>query len=271
MKKRYAFIPISLCALVALYLVSCSHHSTASHSIDSIIATPSEVPVGIATQVTVTAKITDPSLVSNTIRLLQIASDGTQIDIGPLNSVGNNSYSIQVPVNELASGQTRFAVVASFQGSSARVTSRLVSVISLAVPSGFRADQDPLSMGGPLSIDNFGGAYGQGGVIPSGGAAIDATVMPLPSGPLKDYISGKELGGALIQGTSTATVSGISCQEVKYLDVYTPALSYDNDAVYCPSGASLYKFFLSYNDGDPNSSVYEAAFQRVVNSAVLNQ
>lgn len=96
-------------------------------------------------------------------------------------------------------------------------------------------------------------------------------MISLPSGPLSDYISAYELQGALIQSTSTTTVNGISCQEVKYLDVYTPSMSYDNDAVYCPSGTSLYKFFLSFNDGDSNASSYESAFQQVVNSAVLNR
>jgi hypothetical protein len=270
MKKRYAIIPISLCVLAALYIISCSHHSTVTHAIGGVTAAPSEVPAGIATQVTVTAKITDPAVVSGTIRLLRIASDGTQTDVGALNSAGNDNYSIQFPINEPAPGQTWFSVVASFQGSSSKVISTPVSVVSLVVPSGFKTDPGPLTMGGPLSLDNFGSAYEQGGVIPAGGASIDATVMPLPNGPLNDYIAGNELQGALIQGTSTVTVSSVSCQEVKYLDVYTPTLSYGNDAVYCPSGALLYKFFLSYNDDDPNASIYESAFQQVVNSAVLS-
>lgn len=170
MKKCYVIIPVSFCVLATLYLASCSHHSSANHAIDSITVAPSEVPARIVTQITITAKIIDPAVVSDTIHLLRIALDGTQTDVGVLNSAGNGNYNIQFPVNEPSPGQTHFAVAAAFQGSPLKVISTPVSVVSLAVPSGFRPDPRPLTLGGPLSLDNFSGTYQQGGIIPAGGA-----------------------------------------------------------------------------------------------------
>ena len=271
MKKRYLIISVAIGAIGALAvgIVSCSHHSSPMHTIGTVSATPAEVPAGSLTPVTITAIITDPSLITSSVQLLRLGSGSQSTDLGLLQSTGSSSYTIQITMNEPSPDQARFAVSASFANGSSPVVSNPVSVISLATPAKFRADPGPLSLGGPVSFDNFGGAYEQGGVIPAGGATINATVMPLPTGPLADYISSAELQGALIQGTSSSSVGGTSCLAVNYLDIFTANLSYSNQAVYCPSEDLLYKFFLSYNSGDPNASQYEAAFMQVVNSAAL--
>jgi hypothetical protein len=40
-----------------------------------------------------------------------------------------------------------------------------------------------------------------------------------------------------------------------------------NETVYCPSGTHLYKFFLSYYDGDPMTTQYATALTQVLSNA----
>jgi hypothetical protein len=187
-----------------------------------------------------------------------------------MQSKGQGLYSLTVPITLASPSIAQFEVSAAFIGSLKRTISTPVVVAALEIPPGFTVDQKSLEIGGPLSMDNFGSAYQAGGIIPPSGAAIDATVMtPGPPPPLSDYIASVELQGATVTSQQPIEVSNISCTSVVYTDSFSPSLNYSNEAVYCPFGKQLYKFFLSFNTGDQNASAYTTAFNQVISSAVL--
>jgi hypothetical protein len=238
-----------------------------NHSIGSVAATPNPLPVNASTNVTLSVQISDPSLIANSINLLQLGSPGTQPTIvGQLQSTGNNRYTIKVPLSKSTPGQVQFQVSAAFKGVLQRVLSPVLPILFVAAPTSgnFVLDLGPASHGGPLSFNNFGNAFIQGGVIPPNGATIDVTSIPLPPPPLSNYIDAIELEGSTINSTTTLVVSNVSCTEVAYTDNYTATLTYANEAVYCPFGSVLMKFYLSYRSGDPNASQYLSSFQQFV-------
>ena len=90
-------------------------------------------------------------------------------------------------------------------------------------------------------------------------------MWPLPPPPLDNLVD-IELQGTTITARSPFTVSGVSCTQVFYVDdLYSPVGKVE--AIYCPSGKSLYKFFLTYYTGDPNENQYLLSFQQLVSSA----
>lgn len=133
------------------------------------------------------------------------------------------------------------------------------------IPANFQPNLQIISQGGPVVLDNFGGQYQHGGLVPPGGAEITITTNPLPPLPLLMIIS-KELQGATITSTNAITVSGVSCAEVFYLDSLGQNYTSSNIAVYCPHNATLYKLFLFYTDGDPAANQFLGAFQQVLNT-----
>lgn len=140
----------------------------------------------------------------------------------------------------------------------------------LDTPQNFQIDTQTLALGGPVSLDNFGHHYQQGGFVPPGGAAIDITDIPLPKPPLNNLIA-NELQGATITSTSNISVSGGACTEEFYTDSYGPSLTYKNIAVYCPHGKLLYKLYLSYRAGDDLESQFLTSFQQVLNTIQFTQ
>jgi hypothetical protein len=139
--------------------------------------------------------------------------------------------------------------------------------ISLKYPSSpqWHLHSGVLELGGPISLNNFDNAYQQGGIVPSGGAEIDITTIPLPTTTLPDFIA-KEVGDATIESKTTITVSGETATQVVYTDLYAPSLIYKNIAVYVPHQALLYKLYLSYRDGDKSENEFLTAFKEVLDS-----
>jgi hypothetical protein len=153
-----------------------------------------------------------------------------------------------------------------------------LSVISASTPAivvapeNFSPDTSEASLGGPISLNNFGSAYLQGGFVPTGGAKIDFTsVSPIPTPPLGDYIY-HELVGTTVNSVNNIYVSSAYCTEELYTSSFGP-ISYSNIAVYCPSssGVTLYKIYLSYRQGDPAEPVILGAFQNVLNTVQFTQ
>jgi len=142
--------------------------------------------------------------------------------------------------------------------------------VSLDYPSNWQLNSQLLDLNGPIALNTFSNAYGEGGIIPNGGAEIDITTIPLPTQPLSGFIA-KELVDAVIESTTAVTVIGETATQVTYIDTYTPGLSYKNVAIYFPHGTLLYKLYLSYRAGDPAEPQFLAEFQQVVNSLQLTQ
>src|SRR5262249_39842724 len=100
-------------------------------------------------------------------------------------------------------------------------------------------------IGGPIALNNFGGAYGRGGIIPQGGAEIDVTQIQLPMLHLEEIIK-KDLDGALIESKNEMRIANHPATQVGYSYALTEELIYKNVAVYVPVLERLHKFFLSY-------------------------
>ena len=80
---------------------------------------------------------------------------------------------------------------------------------TVTVPAGFQNNASSLMLGGPISLDNFGGAYLEGGRLPASGARMTVSSLPTQI-PLFDFIYHELLGAAL--GTADALlVSGTTC------------------------------------------------------------
>lgn len=138
---------------------------------------------------------------------------------------------------------------------------------SLNYPSSleWQLDSSALNLGGPISFNNFGNAYLQGGIIPRGGAAIDITTILLPSTPLPDFIK-KETVDSTIESNTNMSVGGEPATKVVFTDSYAPSLTTKTIAVYVPYQALLYKFYISYRNGDSLETKFITAFQQVLES-----
>ncbi|MFI5398534.1 MAG: choice-of-anchor X domain-containing protein [Candidatus Binatia bacterium] len=278
---------ISSMAVAALVVVSWPRATPAITTLTPFVGTPqvnpSVVSVGQPTQVTVTSAIT-PAPIAGGVNLLRLDTAGKVIGIlgimhddgkGGDAIPGDGIFTLQLTVNETAAGQMRLQVSAAFRGLLRRVLSppgtlniwQSVATNGLALnyPPAFQINPGPLSLGGPIALNNYGSVYEEGGSIPPGGADIDITSIPLPSSPLSDFIT-KELQAATITSTTTRQVGGEVGTEVLYTADFTPAATEKSVAVYVPHGSTLYKFFLSYNAGDPQEAQFLASFNQILNA-----
>jgi hypothetical protein len=110
------------CAIVTALAVWPASAAT----IGATSANPQTVQVGVATDVTVTSTITDPSLIANSVVLQKLNASGQVIAVvGTLHDdglagdavAGDNIYSIRTTVYETAPGSLTLRVAAGFKGS----------------------------------------------------------------------------------------------------------------------------------------------------------
>ncbi len=113
----------------------------ASHTIGQVSLDPPAVVSGSLHPVTVTATITDPAVITNSVTLVRVPPNGSPVVIGSLNDTGtggditpnNGTYTISwVPMPALAPGVVVLRVTAAFKGVLLRSQS---ADISLAVAS----------------------------------------------------------------------------------------------------------------------------------------
>jgi hypothetical protein len=138
--------------------------------------------------------------------------------------------------------------------------------IRAPIPTGWQWNQVPVALGGPLALNNFGGAYDRGGILPPGGAEIDLTRVDLPATPLREFID-RELAGATVESMGEIGVGGSPGMRVIWTDSFAPDLRYENVAVYVVRGQNLFKCYLSYHADDPAAPQFLGAFQQVVTLA----
>lgn len=135
--------------------------------------------------------------------------------------------------------------------------------LRLQYPQGWNFHREILNLGGPLNIRNFDQYLG-GGVLPVGGAEIDITTVSSNGQTDLNSLAQEELGAASAQGYR---VDDRPALLVSYTDNFAPGLNYDNRAAYVAVGDAIYKFFLSYRNGDPRANSYVRDFQQVLASA----
>jgi hypothetical protein len=115
----------------------------AAPSLGVVQATPTIVARNTQTMVTVTASITDPSLIPGSVNLLRLDASGSAVaTLGTLRDdgtsgdliAGDKIYTGQAILNEATSGQIRLQISAAFRGMLARVKSSPVPITVQANP-----------------------------------------------------------------------------------------------------------------------------------------
>src|SRR5690242_1035692 len=94
-------------------------------TIGAVAVTPNTAPAGVATAVTATATITDPTLIPSTVALQQLDSAGHVTTLGSLHDDGLNGdavagdkiFSLRVTIFQANPGSVSLRVSAGFQGS----------------------------------------------------------------------------------------------------------------------------------------------------------
>jgi len=151
-------------------------------------------------------------------------------------------------------------------GDTTRATETITAMgITLDFPAELHLDQALLDQGGPISIDNFGGAYAQGGLAPQGGFVVNIAATQLPPDSITEVIN-RDLQGVAIEFVRDAAVGGEAGKEVAYTYALGPANASRDLVVYVPHGTLLYKFFLSYRVNDPGEATFVATFESILSS-----
>ena len=115
-----------------------------------------------------------------------------------------------------------------------------------------------------FSLNNFGGKYQNGGMIPVGGAEIDVVTTTVYSSVSE--IMTTELMSATNVATSTVTLDNIVCKKAVYDNSYATGFPSDDTSIYCLRGSELWKIYFSYHAGDPAAQEYVSDFSMVLNS-----
>lgn len=120
---------------VAVVLVLCVRVVMAAFVIDAVGLTPAAAPVGVATQVVITAAISEPSVLANGVNLQRLDSAGRVVAILGLlrddgaegdNVAGDRIFTYRMTVFETTPGQLRLRVSAAFQGRVLRAFSQVM-------------------------------------------------------------------------------------------------------------------------------------------------
>ncbi len=119
----------------------------------------------------------------------------------------------------------------------------------------------------PINFNNFNSSYLRGGIIPMGGADIDIAYFPSVNGPVPELIS-NELADTNEKRMDEHTyqIGGKKGTRVFYTDVYARGFTYKNVAVYVPREDGLYKFFLTYHEGDQHEKAFNDDFEHILKS-----
>jgi hypothetical protein len=135
------------------------------------------------------------------------------------------------------------------------------------VPAGWSSNQNLIAAAGPIAFTNFAGTYLRGGILPPGGAEIEITSIRLPA-DVPGFIR-NELRGTTLEPLRPFSDSGkVGTQAAYTYDVAAGAIQ-RNVAIYIPRGAVLYKFYLSYWNGDRNEASLINTLGGVVREAQL--
>jgi hypothetical protein len=142
--------------------------------------------------------------------------------------------------------------------------------VSLGMPAGWQIDPADLA-DGRITLTNFGARYGQGGSIPADGADIVMSSVPPPRAlrPAEVLANDLRQPRITVTATDTLTVGGEPAARAFYF-VNSGGLVERHVAVYVvhagTSRTALYKFLLTYADGEPRAPEFVSAFDQVLAS-----
>ncbi len=137
----------------------------------------------------------------------------------------------------------------------------------MPILAGWIANKPVAEAGGPISLNNFRGAYERGGIVPAGGAEIEITSVPNPSN-LTGYIR-TELKGAGPGPFEEAVENGKPGIRVTYTETLASDIRLVTVAFYLPRGSILYKFYLTYRVGNKSEQDLRLLFSTVIAGAQL--
>lgn len=123
-------------ALIAVLMVGLSARLQALGAIGATTVAPTMINIDTATQITVTAAISDPALIPGSVNLLRLDKSGQATILGTLHDDGTNGddfagdhvYSIQLTFREAQPGEIPLQVSAAFKGLLGRTKATLRSV-----------------------------------------------------------------------------------------------------------------------------------------------
>jgi len=202
-------------------------------TIGATAASPTSAPVGVATTVTVTSVITDPSLIPGSVNLQSLNSSGQVIALlGTLHDDGLNgdavandgTYTLQTMIYETAPGPVTFRVSAAFKGSLLRVNSAPLTVNVTGTAIGIRILQPSNLLFTNLSPINVSGMVGD----PTATVTVNGVNAPVTGGQFLATIP-------LVEGLNTLTAvaknpgGSVSTASVQVtLDTTPPHLTIDS-------------------------------------------
>lgn len=119
----------------------------------------------------------------------------------------------------------------------------------------------------PISLNTFKSSYLAAGIIPMGGADIDIAYFPNVTTTPRQLIA-RELTDASQQQIDGKNhkVGKQDGTRVFYTDIYARGFVYKNTAIYVARGGGLYKFFLTYHEGDAHEKAFNDDFDYIVKS-----
>jgi hypothetical protein len=141
--------------------------------------------------------------------------------------------------------------------------------IHLDHPPGWEIDPADLRRGA-IRLTNFGARYAEGGLIPGGGADIVVTSQAYqPPARLAEILL-SDLCNRTIDASDSLAVGREPAARASFTTSHGEYLTEKAVAVYVSrrgsSSSVLYRFFLTYNAGDPLEADFLAAFQQVLAS-----
>lgn len=136
--------------------------------------------------------------------------------------------------------------------------------LTVGYPPSWRPDSRFTEPNQPIVLDTFN-QYGQGGVIPKGGAVISIIKKSLQTTSIDEEISKDSRENAVLS-TSSILVSDFPATRIIYTIPFEPLFSYSNTVVYVNREETLYKFSLLYRQGDDHTDEFNENFQEILNT-----
>ena len=182
----------------------------AAPTIGTFTATPSTIYANTPTPVTVSAQITDSTLISNSVNLLRLGAAGTQPTIlGQLHSSGSGIYTIQISLNEAIPGPIQLEVSAAFTGILKRIVSPPISVTARGLLLSAQTTLDPLIIIGTVTSITSSYQPPQSSSIVSDVVLVPMSAVKggLPSAPISIRIPGGSVGNVTQQALGSGSLS----------------------------------------------------------------
>lgn len=119
---------------------------------------------------------------------------------------------------------------------------------------------------GPIALNTFQSHYSErGGHFPSRGAEIDISYLPNPGGSLQQVVAADLKGSDDLKiEDSTISVGGAKTMRASYSDSFKGYMTQQVVAVYVEQGSGLYKFFLTYHQGEAWGPDFESDFDAIL-------